>query len=276
MRLIKSDNTRFELIQTAISFLSQRLDIDTIFLSGYSDRLDVLGYYSSDDGTSRYRRFTGGPIYHGVSPVYIAILERCSIPLSDYVNNLIYRLGDAGLDVDGGYISGAYKGVLGVTKLGDIALTEIFLDEASSKEALDLWIDIYDVDKVVDDYDFNRYVMHGWRYSGSGWIGYRYVDSPVEAICRNGGYYLKIGLTFHDIYVKRGYIEGSFYASPPHSPYTLLAYLRGIHIDEISFYQFKFGWRNTEVYGLSYGDIEDLIDKLYIKSLKYTEDKMNI
>ncbi len=273
MKAFLSRNVRFELIQSAVGFLSQRHDEDLVVISEYEGPLSVLGFYSSYDGSSRYRRFTGGPDYRGYSPLYIAILEKFSGGLEAYLKSLSTRLEELGLDIKGGYITGSYKGVLGVTRFGDIFLSELFLDDVSLKELYRDFSGVFNISKVVDDYDFSRFRQVGWRYLGMDWLGYKYVKCPVEESYNGGdGFYLRIGLTFHENFVKRGFLEGSFYASPPHAPYSLLAYLRGVHVDELIFYQFKYGWRNIDLYGVRLKDVEDLVDRLYDKALSYTEN----
>ena len=273
LKALISKGVKFEFLQSAVSFLSQRLDDDLIIISEYEGPLSVLGFYSSYDGISSYRRFTGGPNYMGDSPLYIAVLERYNGRLSDYIVILTSRLKDMGLNFEDGYITGSYRGVLGVTKLGDVILSEVFLDRASYSDIQDTLLEVFDVSIVDSEYDYTRFIQFGWRYRGMNWLGYRYIDCPVEASYRGeGGFYIRFGLTFHDRYVKRGFLEGSFYASPPHAPYSLLAYLRGVHVDELIFYQFKFGWRNIDVYGLETSVIEGLIDRLYEEALKYTEN----
>ena len=273
MKVLFSRGVKFEFLQSAVSFLSQRLDEDLAIVSEYEGSLSVLGYYSSYDGSSRYRRFTGGPDYKGASPLYIALIERFNGRLGDYVEHLSSRLEKLGLKFKGGYIAGRYGGVLGVTKLGDVYLSEMFLDDVSYEDIKDDFTGVFNVSGVESDYDYTKFIQFGWRYLGMDWLGYKYVECPVEALYRGeGSFYLRIGLTFHENFVKRGFLEGSFYASPPHAPYSLLAYLRGVHVDELIFYQFKYGWRNIELYGLESSDIEALVDRLYGEALKYTEN----
>jgi len=101
-------------------------------------------------------------------------------------------------------------------------------------------------------------------------VGYSAGSGDVEAsIGSRDGFWMRLVLYMHEIYIREARVEGSFYAAPPAAPYNVMAFLRGSHVDELIFYQAEMSWRKMEFLGLDIEDVVALLRRVYTSAEEY-------
>ncbi len=270
------DEFEYPYIQILTEYLASNMrmsdrEVKMIYYK-YGKPINILGYYNSYDGYSRYRRITGGPPFKGRFLTYISLIHPYYRGLRDLYKDISWLFSDLGIGLgSAGYINydGDIHGVYGLTKLGGVAITEILID-------IDIDIDFRDLEgkfiglDVNEEYDLSRFDRLIWRYINRNWIGYSYEEGDVEEFLGDReGYYMKISLDiYEDLYIRKAYIEGNFNASPPSGPYTLVASIKGGQINELLFHQLKIGFKNIDVHGIDDDTINSGIDRLFEKALE--------
>ncbi len=251
---------------------------DTGLIVVFTDRekyYSISGFYSSYRDGVNYRRFTGGPNYNGLGLCYIGYSKFFNGALDRLYEEACSLVESLGYNVETGYIEGdgSVVGVLGVTKFGDVGVIEVLLDPHICSDIIDKLVDLHGFVNKVEDFDPKAYSRYVWRYRSKGWIRYLAGEGVVsERIGREDGFNMKVSFDFHDIYIKRAYLDGCFYASPPSRPYSLMAFFRGAQVNELIFHQVKSGFRHMDLYGISYEEIDMLFDGLFVKASKYLGD----
>ncbi len=255
------------LINYALQGVEQPLGL---IYSGDSE-VEILGYYL--DGEQRkglYRRFTGGPRYIGSDYSYLALVIPNNPRIDDLYSLLNQFLGEKGIEHHGGRIGGS--GVYGVTKFGEAGLVEIILpaEEATLLEELLEWGFSGVEREIYNVRGFEKY--RGLEYLSSSWIGYRAGEGDISVSCSGNGFWMRLSLYLHEIYIRDARIVGSFYAAPPSAPYNVMAFFKGAQINELIFYQAENTWLRMEYIGVDRDTLSKLFNEAYTLADKYILD----
>ena len=247
--------------------LGERPSEPIVITHSIEEPLRILGFYSPGvHGSGVYRRFTGGREYLGDDLLYIGILLPGGQGLRQVYSHVAEMLMDLGLRLRDGWIEGG--GVYGATRFGDVGLAEILVPRGMDIGGQVLGLFTRVSRHVYSVRGLEKY--RGLQYTSRSWVGYSAGEGDIEEVIGDmEGFWMRLVLYMHEIYIREARIEGSFYAAPPAAPYNIMAFLRGAHVDELIFYQAELSWRKMEFLGLDVEEVVDLLRRAYTSAEKY-------
>lgn len=155
------------------------------------------------------------------------------------------------------------RGVVGVTKLGNVGVIEI-LAEGSPEAPLALVSSLFKSHTVREHRIDGRVRAEAEGYLRSSWVRYGSKAPRARGEARRGPYYIGFAANMHDVYLADVVVYGNFYAAPPMEPYNLAVRLEGTQLNELMFYQIKLAWRErAEIAGVDYSQVDQALDRLY-------------
>ncbi|MCE4601567.1 MAG: hypothetical protein F7C08_03240 [Desulfurococcales archaeon] len=227
--------------------------------------MDVLGLYTPYRQGATHRRITGGPPLKSQGPIaYLGIAIVYPPLLTSLLGDVEDAARSAGMLIHGGELDApGARGVVGVTKLGNVGVVEV-LAEGDAEAPLILAANIFKSHTVREHSISGDVRASAGGYRSPTWVRYGGGPTRSRGEARRGPYYIGFTANMHDVYLSDVRVYGNFYASPPMEPYNLAVRLEGTQLNELMFYQIKLAWRDrAELAGIDYEQVDEALDRLY-------------
>ncbi|AEM39663.1 hypothetical protein Pyrfu_1809 [Pyrolobus fumarii 1A] len=224
-----------------------------ILVSSWPHEGVTLGLYEPCNVEYPARRLTGGARIETTKDYAYILVANGSrdSSLREAVKLARDLLECMGFGVKGPMVTGGHV-AYGVTSIEGVAIVEIIGD-------FDLSMAVKCMGARLDGSARSVKVSPelATSFESENWTCYRGVEGlPHVTVYGRDGFYARLGFELHDNFVSRAEIDGVFFAAPPMEPYSVLASIRGVQVDELALHTLVLALeKRLDVYGVDKSEL---------------------